>query len=314
MSDHAKFEETTWKFEKILRGLGIYFASKGPCEEQALALVQMGDHAKDPSKMDCSIDLRESWRRALAFADLAQKVVLVSDHPNFETLAPHLKLFGGIEDLSLFSFTNRENQANDKIFELYVASACLRFMDNVAVDHPERSKGTNPDVMGDFRGRRWAIACKALHTDHPKTFLDRVEEGVKQIEFSNAERGIVALNMKNTFSHDEVWPAAKLNGNYYYRCFKNINEAQASLSALSDKLFAGVIELVGRESAVYEHLFNGKKQAVPYIMLVYSTVVGIERDGPCYSAFRLAICRAGLKADQDSEKFLDELNVHLQQL
>ncbi|HEY3856746.1 MAG TPA: hypothetical protein VGO67_20360 [Verrucomicrobiae bacterium] len=102
-----------------------------------------------------------------------------------------------------------EKDANNKVFELLVAGVLFRILSNIRLEKPKQAKRDkrNPDVIGEFRGRRWGFACKTSHSNNPKSFLDRVREGVAQIEAADVERGVVIVNLKNLIPHDEIWPA-----------------------------------------------------------------------------------------------------------
>jgi hypothetical protein len=51
----------------------------------------------------------------------------------------------------------------------------------------QRRQGVNPDVLATLAGRKWGIACKALHGTNPEGFLEHFRKGVDQIERSVAE-------------------------------------------------------------------------------------------------------------------------------
>lgn len=180
--DDSEWEKLVWDLESTLNEHGIAVASHGAFEEAALTLTELEEFRKDPMSCDCTVDLREKWRRAMSLADLAEKILLVKTHPDFPQLKPHLKLLAGMADLSQFSTTSKENQGNNKVFELYVAAMAMHVLTQCSVDHPEDAEGCNPDIMGKFKGRTWAIACKAMHSKNPKTFYERMQEGIKQIE------------------------------------------------------------------------------------------------------------------------------------
>ena len=304
---YSEWEMLVWDLEKILKHHGIKVPSKSAFEEAALTLTEMEYLRQNPAAYDCTVDSREKWRQALSLADLAEKIILVQNHPDFPQLVPHLQLLARDSDLSQFSFTPRENQDNNKTFELYLAAAGLHVMTGCTVDNPEQSRGDNPDIMGHFNGRLWAVACKAMHTTNPKTFLDRVEEGVMQIERSIAERGIVVVNMKNTLNHDDLWPARVKDGEYYYFPFPNEVAARKPLIDEFKKLQQELFGLLGDEPSFYRHLFQGKKTR-PCILLIYSTVTGLESPaGPTFTMLK-TINALVCGNDGETEDFSNRLN------
>jgi hypothetical protein len=299
--------------EEILKANGITILPGSPFEEAKATLHEMDSNAKRPVITDPNVDQRERWRRALSFADLAEKIVFVRDHPDFKTLLPHLELLAKESDLSQFSWTPKEAQDNNKTFELYVATMCLPFMTGCTTDHPEQSNGGNPDVMGLFNGKRWAVACKAMHSTSPKTFFDRVKEGIDQIErCATAERGIVVVNMKNTVDHGKLWPVTvNALGNILYGTFPSIEAARQPFIHEFEKLHQGLITLCESEVQFYLHLFKGKK-ASPYIFLIYASVTGInEGGGEGFLMFR-SIASLCCGKDAETEAFAGRLNTYLQ--
>ena len=306
-ASYSEFEQLVWELEAILKQRGIAVPPKSAFEAAALSLTEMEYLRQNPAACDCTVDSREKWRRALSLADLAEKIVLVRDHPDFAQLVQHLRLLAGDADLSQFSFTARENQDNNKTFELYLAAAGLHTMARCSVDDPEQSRGDNPDILGEFNGRLWALACKAMHSTNPKSFLDRVEEGVAQIERSAADYGIVVVNMKNTLNHDNLWPAQVRNGEYYYRSFPSLEAARQPLIEEFKKLQTGLFGLLGDEPSFYRHLFKAKK-ARPYILLIYSTVTGLtSATGPIFMVLK-TINALVYGHDPVTEDFCNRLN------
>lgn len=62
--------------------------------------------------------------------------------------------------------------------------------------------GDGVDVRGLFRRRRWGIECKVLYTKNVDARIDRIIDGVKQIEADAAiDAGVVAVNVTNCVDH-----------------------------------------------------------------------------------------------------------------
>src|SRR5688572_16292555 len=81
------------------------------------------------------------------------------------------------------------------------------------MDDPEKSSGgTNPDIIAEIGGVPWTIACKVMHSPLTKSLLDRVREGIDQINRSvahkSAQREMVMISLKNVLNHNELWPIA----------------------------------------------------------------------------------------------------------
>jgi hypothetical protein len=178
----------------------------------------------------------------------------------------------------------------NKIFELYIALIISRLTTSLELDHPKHSSGgTNPDVIAELDGKRWAFACKVMHSKKIKTFRDRVREGIDQIERSDAERGIVVISLKNLIPHEAFWeemPKSEL------------------FDMLADRPSQGVIgaEMLQKWCAAAQHqilkvfpdperdfsaLFTGKK-AIPAVLLhLCSTVSASMNDKPSFHFLRM---------------------------
>jgi hypothetical protein len=62
-------------------------------------------------------------------------------------------------------------------------------------------------VLATIDRQCWGFACKTIYGSSGKTFFDRLEEGVEQIEASpKAQIGAVVMNFRNIISHEECWP------------------------------------------------------------------------------------------------------------
>jgi hypothetical protein len=103
------------------------------------------------------------------------------------------------------------DDAANKVIELYTACLAMTFGSNVALDHPVSSKGDNPDVMLNFRGQRWGLALKTLHSRNPRTIYDNIKKATDQIEASPATHGLVIMNVKNVLDYDALWPSPSVS-------------------------------------------------------------------------------------------------------
>lgn len=192
------------QFINLLSENGIDLSQDSTVESEALAMIDVLDCWKNPDRR--LTEPRTIARAAMGFVDLAGKVVGVKDHPNFGQLVPHLQMLSKTTVLQNATSQVTEDAAN-KVIELYVACLAMTFGSNIALDHPVNSKGDNPDVMLDFRGQRWALALKTLHSRKPRTIYDNIKKAADQIEASSASYGLVVLNVKNLLDYDALWPS-----------------------------------------------------------------------------------------------------------
>ncbi|MBF0556988.1 MAG: hypothetical protein HQK96_20935 [Nitrospirae bacterium] len=119
---------------------------------------------KNPKLRDTNIDVREEMQEALGFEDFISKIYSVRDHPKFKNLIPHIRLMN-TASFSQIKTTTVLDQNSDKLFELYITSLCMMQFEDVHFAPPNDNKGKNPDIMFRYKNKRWAIACKVMHTD-----------------------------------------------------------------------------------------------------------------------------------------------------
>lgn len=192
------------QFIALLDEIGHPILQQSNTENDALAASEIIDIWK--GRTPYPKDHRPVVRAALGFADLAGKVMSTRNSPDFDKLRAHLAMLSGGSTLQNTTATVLDDVAN-KMIELYVACLAIRAgFTNVDLDHPVSASGTNPDVLFDFRGKRWAIALKTLHSVNPQTIFDNVSKASNQIQASTADRGLVMLNVKNVLRHDDLWP------------------------------------------------------------------------------------------------------------
>ena len=111
----------------------------------------------------------------------------------------------------------------------------MGFAQDLKVDHPTKSSGgKNPDIVFSYQGTRWAIACKTLDTEKAETLTGNISEGILQIDKSNADRGIVIVNMKNQIDHDKAWGINKVGGIICYDYYEEDHAKRAFYKMAQD--------------------------------------------------------------------------------
>ena len=198
----AEASETVDRFLAILDAHGIDLG--GASEDEALSMSSLLDMWRNPAGLPA--DPRRVVRNAMGFVDLAGKVVAVENHADFNQLLPHLQMLATTSVLQNAKSPVTDATGN-KVIELYIAALAMSFSQDVVLDHPDHSKGDNPDVMMTFRGRRWALALKTLHSRKPRTIFDNIKKASGQIEASSADHGLVVLNLKNELDYEAFWPS-----------------------------------------------------------------------------------------------------------
>jgi hypothetical protein len=200
--------EVADQFINLLTERGIDLHKGSTAEGEALAMLEVLEMWKNPALRPT--DPRPIARAAMGFVDLAGKVVGIKDHPDFDQLIPHLEMLSKTTVLQNAVSSVTDDAAN-KVIELYVACLAMSFGSKITLDHPVNSKGDNPDVMLNFRGQRWALALKTLHSPKPRTIYDNIKKAADQIEASSAAHGLVILNVKNLLDYDALWPSPSVS-------------------------------------------------------------------------------------------------------
>jgi len=192
-------------FERVLADQGIKIPRDSKLE-QALLLAR---HIKYIREEDAALpeltpaDEDDMFRRTTWLWGMAPKVIDAARHEDFRELVPHLKLV--VEGEFAQSVPGDPNEDSDKLFELVVALAVLPFAKNLKVD-TGNAAAKNPDLLFDFAGTRWGIACKALYTVKPERYRESVIKGASQIEKSEAERGVVCVSLRNLLDQSLFLP------------------------------------------------------------------------------------------------------------
>ena len=113
----------------------------------------------------------------------------------------------------------------------------------------------------------------------PLTVFERLEEGIRQIENSEADKGCVVFNWKNKIDHDKTWP---LLNEMDYRAGKaepwfvawpRKEDALQMLLSLGCKEHEELLKANSNEET--EALFVGKK-AIPGALLFLQTATSVQ--------------------------------------
>jgi len=161
----------------------------------------------DAASPDPTSDVRLLYRDLIGLTELGALLAAVRNHPDFDALLPHLRLLNDGTSLQNIPSPQRDSASN-LLFELFTALLIMPSGSEVVLDDPRHSTGSNPDVLATIDRRRWGFACKVIHSSHPEAFIARLEEGLVQLERSEAELGVVFFNLKNVIDHERYWPLA----------------------------------------------------------------------------------------------------------
>jgi hypothetical protein len=283
--------ESISAFEDLLRRKQENLPAGSSIETAGLAVLEMLEIYKGNVQSDPSQDHRKEWREAVALADMLRKVLSADGHPCFDDLWPHILLLLGQANIALNVWNPSIDADANKIFELYMALIISRLTSSLELDDPEHSSGgTNPDVIADLEGARWAFACKVMHSRSPQTFLNRVREGIEQIENSNADQGIVVISLKNLLPHDDYWTLGPVQPGLWNELMPRAIEPEI-VARMFNHFCAGyhqkVIDLFPNGPEGFRNLFTNKK-ATPVVLLhLCSTVSASVNDKPSFHFMRM---------------------------
>ncbi len=207
----ASFDELqklVFDFESVLKRFDVTIQSGSELESACCSVLEVLGKHQSKTIRDPKEDIREVFTEVLGIWAFLKKVVRLQDHVCFPQFVPHLNLLNKgtvVQNCAIPIWPNQE--ANNKIFELLFALALLDLTNQVVLDHPDRAKGDNPDVLATIDGVCWGFACKTIYGPSGKTLFDNLKKGVEQIEAaSKVEIGIVVVNLRNAINHDECWP------------------------------------------------------------------------------------------------------------
>jgi hypothetical protein len=281
-----------------------------PIETAALAAIEMLESFKQTVPHDTKKDYRSIWRQAIALGDVLRKLENGTRYPGFTGLWPHINLL--LKNCNIAQNTShpREDSDGDKVFELYTALLLLPLCSALEVDDPVHSAGgTNPDFIATIDGVRWAFACKVMHTDSPKTFLQTVRKAVEQIGEADAQKGVVIVSLKSVTQHDRLWPAVLDPDTKDYIYFPWADEAQPvnQLLALCQQYEQSKVDEVLLRDALQKEL--AADGIVPTVLLHLCTTGSLDVSGkiiPCMPRMLYGLTVGSIAPEDQS--VLDNLN------
>ncbi len=266
------------RLESLLRQHGVELSSNAPLEAIALSVFQVL-YQRDDGPADDAADIRDQWKHLIGMNELAGLLLSVKNHPEFGKLVPALQLLN--QGMSIQNMPSPVlDEATNKVFELFAGVLSLHSGGSDIELDDAKARGRNPDVLVTIDGRRWGIACKALHGDNPQGFIDHLEKAVDQIEESPAEVGVVLFTIKNLLDQAKYWSvtnaeAVSAGAPPLFSAFRDpehpfqmlVEDANRVGNALKGYLPAGYLEAA----------FRGKK-ALPGFLVWASVVTALDFD------------------------------------
>lgn len=229
-------------------------------ESELLSMTQLLHDWKNPATHSGNTQL---LRDAAGAHDLAAKVLCARQCPEFRELLPHLKMLAEAPDYARVTQLTRGDGRDDlsrKYAELYLACLAIHCGEGLRLDHPQRSRGDNPDVMLQFMGRTWALAVKTISSTQGQTVYENMLNAAVQIERSGANHGLIVINTKNVIAHDDLWKAS----------FANEHEATQAIISQVRQICANAEE--NRSDEEWRRIFARPKVVAPVLFMAQSLV------------------------------------------
>ena len=211
---YGEIENQFFEFERLLKKQAKNVPPGSKLELAGLTAMQIVGTYKREIIHDYHTDYRNEWRRVLSMADILRKILSLQTCPAFNSIWPHILLLLGNGEIAQNLWSPKEDAHANYVFELYVALLTLPLCTAIDVEPPKKSAGgKNPDVIATIQGVTWGIACKVMHSHLAKSMLDRVRDGIKQINrCDKIQNGLVVVSLKNVIPHDDIWPAIREPG------------------------------------------------------------------------------------------------------
>jgi hypothetical protein len=279
-------ETEVFEFEKLLNANGLIIQKGSDLERVLLAVVETNEKYKKEIEHDNNIDIRLIFSDVAGIVDFVKQILKQKNHSDFKQIIPHLHLLNTATSSTLTSKSKITDDGNNKLMELYIALLCMSFAKNVRLDDPKNSKGDNPDVMFEFNNKKWAIACKALHSSKEKTLYDTLEKGTEQIIRSSTDKGIVIVNFKNIIDRDQLWPIInqeKFEKNLeepLFGCFQDVSVPLKILNSYGCNFQKKLIETIGIENL---NKLGESKKCPNGFLIFLQAMTAVQQSSQCFA-------------------------------
>lgn len=276
-------EEELFDFEKLLDAHGLKINKGSDLERISIEILTANAKYKNQIVHDNQTDIRSLFSDIAGLIDFVKLILKHKDHADFPKLIPHLALLNSSDSAVMTNQSKVTDSGNNKLFELYIALLCMSFSNEIELDHPNSSKGNNPDILFSFKDRKWAIACKALHSNKEKTLFDTIEKATDQIIQCDAEKGIVLVNLKNIIDREKLWPltnpdAYKNGADPEFTCFQSMDEPLNQLRHYGVDLHDRLLTNIGLNNLVD---LNNNIKTSPAFLAFLQAVTSVYHNGYC---------------------------------
>ncbi|MGE0711703.1 MAG: hypothetical protein AB7N76_26650 [Planctomycetota bacterium] len=202
VSADSFLDDVTW-FRSLLTARGVRLNDVSYFNR---CLTDLEDYARrtaarrvESEKLDAPTFLREAISAGYLVRTLRRAER--RDAASWEAIADHwLPIFTG-SDVGLIEFRpTKNNDARNTAWEALTAALLAEFATDV--------RPGEPDIVMQYRGGTFGVACKVLHSDKPEKHIHRIVEGAKQLEGSACETGLVLVNVSALLDHGAFFQVA----------------------------------------------------------------------------------------------------------
>lgn len=258
--------------ESIFKKLSIAIPQGSDFEEVWLHTVEMENKRRGITPIDPTEDIRPTQRKVLGLLDLAVRIVRAHERGDTSAMREHLELM--TQCTFAQNIKSLAEEGSNKVFELLMGLVCSEIGSDICMDSPTAARGDNPDILMTVDGSRWGIACKVLNGYSALTMFERIEEGIEQIEASEANVGCVAINLKNVIDHNYFWPILRHEEDEpIYGVWPDFGKAARDLADLAAKTHFRLEDDNSLEEI--ERILQNKK-TVNGVLLFLQTAIGVS--------------------------------------
>lgn len=229
VSSSNNIDKDAFWFEALLKSMDIYINKSSLLAKDIGNMKLFGRAARGELDLSVNDETPTFFKRVLGISFIIKAIHRALKTPAAKSISSKLKLFHGSD--ILFTTDSDQSQERDYAWELLIGCLCSTFCNSLTFGEP--------DLLYQYRNVDWAIACKVLYSKNRDQQIKRIIDGVKQIEKSTAQYGIVVVNVTNLLDHAKFSANKPLkNGESF--SFNNpnhpLNMLENELKGIADKI------------------------------------------------------------------------------
>lgn len=290
---HTRFDEVWDSISALIAYLHAKNIDLPPQSRLALAVdrgrqaVQAWRDNSIPSSLDVHLylgDLADVWW-------LSSLISRIRGTPFEGEVVPKLALLAKGDPRALSP--GPRSRGRDAMFELILGSICSLFATDV--------RFAEPDILCTHNHIRWGLAAKVAYGSS-KTSAGSIRTGMRQIEKSGVDLGLVVIQMTNRFPHEQMYAVDDSTGKYIYFNYERAQRMlfQSLFHSIIQELNHQVVSLLRRRPRKGDHRVRG---FVP----VASTIAYFRQSRTIMSNVALSrVSRLATTAEEDFARLLNK--------